>query len=82
MPSPVRGRRRAHKRPRQLVSTSTDARLPKLRRTAPAERQSGAHTEAQYRAHMNLRKDAMARLASVFIQDDMVSCPPPVIYRP
>lgn len=44
-------------------------------------RTNGEYTEAQYRAHMNLRKDAMARLGSVFKQESMVSCLSPVMHR-
>lgn len=40
---------------------------------------NGGYTEAQYRAHMNLRKDALARLGSVWVQEDMVSCLTPVM---
>ncbi|CAL5218675.1 g382 [Coccomyxa viridis] len=62
--------------------TASKKRRPtKMRRTAEtphhdaqaesAPHTNGGYTEAQYRAHMNLRKDALARLGSVWVQEDM-----------
>jgi len=43
---------------------------------ASTKRQEGMYTEAQYRTHMNERKDAMAKLGSIFIQESMVGSSP------
>ena len=62
--------------PRQALEQGTARRKPgrpRKRGLAPAQRPNGAYTEAQYRAHMNERKEAMAKLGSVFIQKSMVS---------
>ena len=69
--------------PKRAVEQGTARRKPgrpRRHEAAPAQRPNGAYTEAQYRAHMNERKDSMARLGSVFIQESMVSICTPILH--
>ena len=68
----------------QQPSRYPPKQVPAKRKRPSAQRPCGPtlnpspYTEAQYRAHMNERKEALAKLGGVFIQESMVtSCRAP-----